>query len=318
MSGIPNSLAVAAWIVTALAAVLIGWPLWVAAPRSDRRRLLALAVCMLPMNALALHGIRQPLDAWIGPALADWPVVRAWVGAWYAPLTEEPAKLWPFLLPWFARVADRGRVTRDALAVGLGFGIGEAWNVAGLLARYRPEIGALPWHALGGFMGERLVVCLLHAAFTAAALHLWRVRAAPARGWAAAILLHFVGNAPLTLAALGAFGMGRGGWAPWLSVWVLGFAAAMGVLLARIGLGERWAERLFRGRARCPGCGREYRRPWFRVNFVTRCLERCPHCRRWHWVPLFGGEAEGTDGTPGTRGVRGAGGARVRGRRGAR
>lgn len=297
MPGIPSNLAVAAAMMTALALWVIGLPLRAATPPGERRRLLGLCLLMLPMNALAFHGVRTPLNGWVSSLLADWPHTLAWIQAAYAPITEEPAKLWPFLLPWFRRPSSRTQVVRDAFAIGLGFGIGEAWNVASLIG-HRPDIQGQPWFAFGGFMGERLMVCIMHTAFTAAALYLWRVRGAPMRGFLAALLLHFVGNAPLLLAAQGAFGIDRAAWGALLVVWVLVFFLAMGALLALLLFGADWAERVFRGTIGCPGCGEIYRRPIFRVNLVTRSFERCPRCRRWHLVRPFDSPTPRPGGNP--------------------
>lgn len=297
MPGLPSNLVIAATLLTALALLVIGMPLREATPPADRRRLAWLVLLMLPMNALAFHAVRMPLNGWIAPLLADWPRVSPWVQTAYAPLTEEPAKLWPFLLPFFRPSSNRTSLVRDALAIGLGFGIGEAWNVAALIS-HRPDVAGQPWFAFGGFIGERLMVCVMHAGFTGTALFLWRVRRSPVRGFLAAALLHFAGNAPITLAGMRAFGIDRPAWTLLLVVWVLVYFLAVGSLLSWMLFGGAWLERVFRGMAECPGCGRVYRRPIFRVNLVTHSWERCPLCKRWHLMNAFAPPAAPDDGRP--------------------
>ncbi len=84
----------------------------------------------------------------------------------YAPLTEEPAKWLPLLLPFIRSELRKENAAAFALAVGLGFGVGEICFLANQLGRV-PEIAALPFWHLGGFISERALVCLLHGCFIA-------------------------------------------------------------------------------------------------------------------------------------------------------
>jgi hypothetical protein len=45
----------------------------------------------------------------------------------FAPLTEEPAKLWLLLVPAFVGRLRKENAPGVAMAIGLGFGLGEAW-----------------------------------------------------------------------------------------------------------------------------------------------------------------------------------------------
>jgi len=97
-------------------------------------------------------------------------------------------------------------VHRSALAIGLGFGVGEAWTVAGLLSK-SPEIAKYPWYLLNGYMSERMMVCVIHAAFTASALALIFKHKRVFLGLLACMILHFLGNFPIFLAVKNAFGL---------------------------------------------------------------------------------------------------------------
>ncbi|MFN8539856.1 MAG: hypothetical protein U0232_20545 [Thermomicrobiales bacterium] len=80
------------------------------------------------------------------------------------PLTEEPAKLWPLLIPAFARRITRENAVRCAVALGLGFGIGEIGFIAQLIYA-DGDFNALPWYNFSGFINERFMVCLIHGGF---------------------------------------------------------------------------------------------------------------------------------------------------------
>lgn len=222
---------IAALVAAALALAIIGGFLVKGAVPAERPLHLALLVLQLPMSWLAFEYVRVPLDAWIRPLIAD----RATYGVvtlFYAPLTEEPAKLWPLLLPFVWRHLRRENAVRVALALGLGFGLGEIAFLAARVAAV-PATAPLPWYAFGGFIAERLMVCLWHAAFTAvtvaAAAHaLARVPAA----FLGSAALHFLGNFPIYLAALRLFGLDAGAWQLLLFAWTVVYTVAMAFLLA--------------------------------------------------------------------------------------
>src|SRR5690606_8942853 len=125
-------------------------------PKEERGFLVMLLLVMLPMNALAFFVLRMPLDGWLSSRMGEQNEVLHFIRTLYAPVTEEPAKLWPLLIPFFYKRMKSIPVHRVALAVGLGFGIGEAWTVARLLSE-SPEIAEYPWYMLGGFIAERMM-----------------------------------------------------------------------------------------------------------------------------------------------------------------
>jgi hypothetical protein len=202
-------------------------------------------------------------------------------------LTEELAKLWPLLLPWFRRRLSKENAPRLGLAIGLGFGVGEVWLVASLLAP-DPKFAGVPWYLFGtlnGYMTERFMVCIHHGAFTAAALRV--IRWTPGRGILYAMGLHFLGNLPLALAGWNFGGLGERAWAVIVPVWLVLFFFAMIALLIRFFKaadpeGWRGLHHYLLGQAKCPGCGLVYLRPWFAVNMGTRRYEQCPGCQKWH------------------------------------
>lgn len=280
---------IAAIITSALSLGAIGGSLLSRASKDERWFLGALILIMLPMNALAFHGIRTPMDAWLSASLGKTSGLYHFARVLYAPLTEEPAKLWPLLIPWFYRRAEAGHLVKAALAIGLGFGVGEAWTVAALLSK-SPEIAAQPWYRLGGYINERAMVCVMHAAFTAAAIHGIIKRRSVLKGLALAALLHFVGNFPIFLAQQNLWGLGRNAWMVILQLWVFAYFLLMGFFLVYMAYGRQWLEKIS-GTMECPECRNVYRRPiFFRMNLVHKCYEKCPHCKHWHFVSALNHE----------------------------
>jgi hypothetical protein len=198
-----------------------------------RRRWLPvlLLVLQLPMAAAAFRFLRVPLDGWIKSVVAD-PQTYTIVTLFYAPLTEEPAKLWPIFLPFVWRHLRSENAMRLALALGLGFGIGEIGFLAERLAR-TPALAALPWSAFGGFVIERVLVCVWHAAFVAVPVFAAARRPALIPlALLAAMALHFIGNFPIYLSAIGAFGIAREVWPLAVFGWTILYTIVLALLMA--------------------------------------------------------------------------------------
>lgn len=191
-----SGLVVASLIAASMSlAVYGGAILWLAC--HEERRLLVLAtVAALPVTLLAYHGLRTPVENVFGV-----PGGTLWLRAILPPLIEEPAKLLPLLLPVLARAVTRENAWRFGVALGLGFGLGEILLLVQLLQPSQ-AVGAAPWTALTGYISERYIVCLVHGAFTAAALAAWRGGRPLWQGLAAAMALHFASNLPIALASL--------------------------------------------------------------------------------------------------------------------
>jgi hypothetical protein len=276
----------AAALLTALLALATFGTLLAFLSRQEGLALPALClVATLPMSWLMFHGLRLPLDAWLKLHLGKSELLW-WLQMAYAPLTEEPAKLWPLLLPPVRRAITAQNLGRFALALGLGFAIGEIFMIAGLVIAHQPKVAALPWYQLGGFITERLMTCVIHPAMTALALVGWRRGPGFLSGLLAAMAAHFLVNFPIGAVQRGWLGSKKVFLQAFLSVWVLLCAAAAVPWLAWLLTGQRNLSQLLYGRADCPECGREYVRGVLTgLNAgASRRYERCPHCRKWHWT----------------------------------
>jgi hypothetical protein len=264
----------------AVTAALLCWLF----PRAERARGALCFVMILPMSWAMFHLVRRPADEWLAPMLGKtegfW-----WLRMAYAPLTEEPAKLWPLLIPLVRRWITRENIGRYALALGLGFATGEIFTVAGLVLEKQPQLAGMPWYMLSGFIVERLMTCAIHPAMTSLALHGWRRGAGFGVGLLAAMAAHFAGNFPIGMAQRGWLGHNAVVAQIVLSLWVLGCFVAALAWLSWLLFGKQSLGLLVYGRADCPECGQEYERPLLlAANLGTRRYERCPHCRRWHWT----------------------------------
>ncbi|HEY7610986.1 MAG TPA: hypothetical protein VIF14_17295 [Alphaproteobacteria bacterium] len=273
---------IAAIVASALALAVMGGFLVKGASPGERRFYGGLLLLQLPMSWLAFEYVRVPLDSWIRSLIADRETYSI-VTLFYAPFTEEPAKLWPLLLPWVWRRLNRANAVRVALALGLGFGIGEIAFLAARLASV-PAMAALPWYGFGGFVAERLMVCLWHAAFTAvtvtaAALSAKRIPI----GFLGSAALHFIGNFPIFLASLRLFGLGVPEWQLLLLGWTVVYAVAMALLL--VFLARATGSNILAPRKRaCRRCGAEYRPPTLALNLGAWRYERCPFCGKAQWT----------------------------------
>src|SRR5215471_12526620 len=159
-------------LTTAIAAAIFG-PLIHKLRLPANERLLWLAAgLVLPLQPLAFYFVRVPLDHWLVAQLGSTSATYKWLTTCYAPLTEEPAKLVPLLIPVICRDISARNFVRYALAIGAGFAVGEMWFIAERVAQV-PAIRALPFYQLDGYVVERLMVCVFHTAFVSVTL--WRL-----------------------------------------------------------------------------------------------------------------------------------------------
>jgi hypothetical protein len=278
---------IAAILVTFLSVVTIGGVLLWKSPRKEYPLLVLAFLLLVPMSPMAFYLVRLPLDGWLqgllGRTTETYELLSALL---YAPITEEPIKLLILLIPWFLSRLDSKNTIRLAMAIGLGFGVGEIWLLATELAK-NPRIASLPWYMLGGYMHERFMVCVMHGVFTAVALR--HVRKALIRGVLGAMLLHCLLNSPIYLAIINFGGFGVSAWQMILTIWVQFYFLAMLGLLAYFSFGSMQNLSLFiNGKAKCPGCGVIYPRPIFAISGIKKRYERCPVCRKWHWTEKLG------------------------------
>ena len=243
-------------------------------PRHFPTRMLWLAFLLcLPLEPLSFVLMRLPLMKLVKDQLPDlFPyLVLAW-----APLTEDTFKLLPLLVPSIRRRLNRQNWAQLALAIGFGFGIGEAWLVAWFTAQ-NPKLNHFPFWYYGGYMGERLQVCILHAFFTSWALRRWK-NYFPL-GVLTAMAFHLLANSPIVLVRF----------LPQPQLWLQLYGVLLLVLtglaaahLAHAIVSTISLARLLLGRARCPGCGEIYERSFLAANLGNKRYERCPHCKKWH------------------------------------
>ncbi|MEZ4390538.1 MAG: hypothetical protein R3A48_05535 [Polyangiales bacterium] len=227
-------LMLAAIAVSVYATVIYGAHLASKAPREERALLALCFAAQLPMSALAFVALRAPLDALVQRVIAPTDALYPWVAMLYAPLTEEPAKLWPLLLPAVAKGLRRDNLGRVARALGVGFGVGEALWLAALLLK-NPRLAPLPWHAFVPFMRERFQVALIHALLVAVTLY--GVTARPRRTGlylAGAMGAHLALNLPVLFAAKGWLGADREQALSIVTMWVALWWVAALLLLPRM------------------------------------------------------------------------------------
>ncbi len=215
---------IAAAITTALA--LCGFAMLLR--QSDDWRPMGLAFLIaLPLQPLMIYAVRLPIDGWLRTTfgMVGWVTIAS---LFYAPLTEEPAKWLTAAVPTVRRAIGKDPIFL-ALAVGVGFGIGEIWFLAHALIK-SPSYPDLPFWMFGGFVFERLAVCFLHGALLVPPFYALASGRSFLLAGVAAMVVHFLLNFPIYLASINAFGLGEA-WTPLLLLWVLLFVI-LGAILA--------------------------------------------------------------------------------------
>jgi len=184
----------------ALSALVWGGLIYALSGREPR--CLWLTLPTLPLSALVTLLIKRPLVVAAAQAGGFAPGLRPEAPFWYlafllllAPVTEEAVKALPLLWP-----PAGARVTscRDALvagmALGLGFGLGEAVFLAYGVS-LNSSYAEMPWYLFAGFLQERFLICLAHAILTAIVVSGWqRGRRSLLVGYLAAVGLHAMVN----------------------------------------------------------------------------------------------------------------------------
>jgi hypothetical protein len=273
---------ITALITTLIAVAFIGGLIKWRSDKLDFRFLLILFLIELPMAILTFYLVRiYLLDYAVKYLIGGHINMYGIAKTFYAPLTEEPAKLLPLLIP-----ALRNRITKEnfvwvALALGLGFGIGEIWLVGYFIAT-TPVYANIPWYQFTGFINERFMVCLIHGGFTAFAL--WKLCNKSLWGIAVAMLVHFLGNFPIYLAHLNIPAFGKGAWQTILGLWTVFFFIAIVGFLSYLKLGKIDIISLVKGKSVCPECNAVYSGSIFGLNWFTARYEKCSECKKWHWV----------------------------------
>jgi len=273
---------IAAIITTIIAIVVVGFLIRRLSQREDRSVLILAFFFTLPAQPIAFYFFRLPLHEFLTGWLGAGALLTV-ISLFYAPLIEEPAKWFALGVPSIRKALKPENAVAIALATGLGFGIGELWFIAERLAR-APNLAILPFYYFNGFLAERLMVCFLHGAFIA----LFFKRYAEGKtAWPAALFgvaLHFLLNFPIYFSSINLFGLGQQVWGLLLVIYVSTFTLAMFGFVNRLAKDE--IREGFLGSATCPECHKVYPRSFFAANLLTKRYERCPHCRKWHMVPM--------------------------------
>lgn len=272
---------IAALSTSVLAVIGYGTVIYRLPQPANRRLLLLAALVTLPLQPLAFYLMRMPLDQWLVGHLISTSVAYQWLTSVHAPLTEEPAKLIALLIPAIFRDIRAENFARYALAIGLGFAVGEMWFVAERIS-HQPTLASLPFHQFGAYAVERLMTCVFHSAFVAIALSQFRRRFV--LGFVGAVAAHWAANFPILLMGWYAGGLGRTTWGLLVGLWLAALFIGALALLAYFIFGRLSPARLIFGRRHCPECAGDYDAPLLAINFGFTRYERCPHCQHWHWT----------------------------------
>ena len=138
-----------------------GWLLLVGLPLSPIVNLFVKTPFITALAAATGTPLKLGLDTPL------WFILLIWLNA---PLFEEAIKLLPMLLP-APRIflKEASQALSAGLALGMGFGLGEAGYLAYGIAQ-SPAYGPLPWYMFTGFAWERLVVTFGHGLLTSLAI----------------------------------------------------------------------------------------------------------------------------------------------------
>lgn len=286
---------IAAAITTLFACVLFGFLLRnLRLPVNERLLWLAFVIA-LPLQPLAFYVVRVPLDTWLRSQFGPGSTAYVSFTTLYAPLTEELAKLLPLVVPAIRHDINRRNFVRYALAIGVGFAIGEMWFVADRIAR-EPTVFDLPFYQFSGYMCERMMTCVFHSAFVSVGL--WQLRRRLIVGFSGAAFLHWLTNFPVFLMAWNAGGLGKEAWTAIIyGTLIVEFFAALG-LLTYFAFGRISVPMLFYGPRKCPECEAVYDAPLLALNFFHVRYERCPRCCHWHWTKPASTWKQARDGVP--------------------
>lgn len=131
---------------------------------------------MLPGSAIINLGLKD----WIFLGLSQWSPNNNYVlFLVYFPIwvlivgiTEELFKIIPIAIPRFKEEMKSSELTKVQIgwSLGIGFGIGEIWYLAFLIA-LDPNFEGIRWFLFTGFLFERVLVVILHAGMTILTLY---------------------------------------------------------------------------------------------------------------------------------------------------
>lgn len=280
-----------ALVFTLMAVGVLGAVILRFGEKESRSKLLGIVALELPLWIGAYYCLRLPVDAVVKATLQDAQAGYLFVQTFYAPVTEEPAKLLVLLIPALRLGVTRKNLSFAALAIGLGFGVGEAWGVASLIAA-SGHFSNLPWYQFTGFLNERFMVCVCHSGFTGVCLYLALEKERRITGLIVAVVLHYLANFPIYLCGPAVLNLPQATAQTIVGLWVMICFFASAIFLISIH-GERKPlfDKLL-GQAKCPNCDKLFKRSWLGFNAGFKRLEKCPHCRQWVRTVQWKGEQE--------------------------
>ena len=131
----------------------------------------------MPLSFIVNRFVKTPIvvsvAAWAGIPLKlssgvpFWFIGLIWLNA---PIFEEAIKMLPaVLLPRRRFLREAPQALSSGLALGIGFGLGEAAFLAYGIAQ-SPAYNQLPWYMFTGFASERLIVTFAHGFMTSLAV----------------------------------------------------------------------------------------------------------------------------------------------------
>lgn len=289
--------------ITTLISLLVLWGM-VSFGTKPKARIFLLVIFLLylPLSAFVFQGIIVPFNIWLrGLVYENHGGLYYVLATFYAPVFQEIAKLWLFVLPWFFKRINEKNYVITALAIGFGFGTGETWFLA-LKAQHAgmlPLTLLTPWYKMVGFAGERIMVCLQQGIFTAVALRSvtfffsktqensrWLTAAFIVQGIIGAMVFHYLGDLPGHFRRMDFLLLGKHTWGQIFSFWHIFYFLEMLFLLGFLVLEKsKKIEKVLTAKTRCPECFLVYERePWAIVNFFSVRYERCPGCKKLHWT----------------------------------
>jgi uncharacterized membrane protein YhfC len=196
-------------ITIAAGAALCGGFLYIISGRD--RRYLFLLLYGLPLSTIVNLLVKRPIGEGIGRLAGVEPRLNLETPVWYAiflfllaPVFEEAIKVAPLLLPQVrSLVTGPQQALWTGLALGIGFGLGEAAYIAYGIS-LSPTFSTTPWYMFTGYLSERLIVTLGHGVLTGffvyftqkGGLH-WLT------GYVIAVLMHSMFNVGAILYQLG-------------------------------------------------------------------------------------------------------------------
>ncbi len=261
---------VAAAIATLASLLTLGGLIVWRSAREERWTLILLCASQLPLSPALHYGLRLPLDTWLEYATDS--STRQVVTFGMRPFLEEVVKLWPLLLPYVWRTTTSQTKLWRAMAIGLGFGIGEMWLLAAITYVSDPVVANDSLINLTGFINERAMVCVIHGTLTLIALQRFGT------GIVLAITLHLAGNLPFYLREVSAFGIPAEGWSRFVRVWVVWYFTVMAALPWMMTGGDFHLIWLLFGDVTCPFCGLVYPRATLTWGLRVVHNDHCPRC----------------------------------------